>query len=73
MKSVCIRQIRVDNVKTSIKYACWYGRKHPDPSGKLLKYGQSKSNVGLLFTKLLENLEEPGNIQLADFRCDLKR
>ena len=31
------------------------------PSDKLLKYGQSKSNVGLLFTKLLENIEEPGN------------
>ena len=42
------------------------------PSGKFLKYGQSKSNVGLLFTKLLENLEEPGNNQLAAFRCDLR-
>ena len=43
------------------------------PSGKLLKYGQSKSNVGVLFTKFLENIEEPGNDQLAAFRCDLKR
>ena len=32
------------------------------PSDKLLKYGQSKSNVGLLFTKLLENIEESGNV-----------
>ena len=31
------------------------------PSDNLLKYGQSKSNVGLVFTKLLENIEEPGN------------
>ena len=30
-------------------------------SDKLLKYGQSKSNVWLLFTKLLENIVEPGN------------
>ena len=43
------------------------------PIGKLLKYGQSKSNVKLLFTKLLENLEKPGNVHLAAFRCDLKR
>ena len=43
------------------------------PSGKLLKYGQAKSNVGLLFTKLLKNIEEPGNDLLAAFRCDLKR
>ena len=32
-----------------------------DPSDKLLKYGQSKSNVGLLFKELLENIEEPGH------------
>ena len=31
------------------------------PSDKLLKYDQSKSNVGSLFTKLLENIEKPGN------------
>ena len=43
------------------------------PSDKLLKYGQSKSNVGLLFTKLLENIEEPGNYYITAFRCDLKR
>ena len=29
-------------------------------SDKLLKYGQSKSNVGQLFTKLFENIKEPG-------------
>ena len=38
------------------------------PSRKLLK-----SNDGLLFTKLLNNIEGPGNDQLAAFRCDLKR
>ena len=43
------------------------------PSDKVLKYGQSKSNVWWLFLKLLENIEEPGNGQLAAFRCDLKR
>ena len=43
------------------------------PSRKLLKYGQSKSNVGLLFTKLLEYIEETGNDPLAAFRCVLKR
>ena len=43
------------------------------PSEKLLKYGHSNSNVGLLSTKLLENIEEPGNDKLAAFRSDLKR
>ena len=31
------------------------------PSDTLLKYGQSNSNVGTLFIKLFENIEEPGN------------
>ena len=31
------------------------------PSDKLLKYGQSKSKIRKLFTKLSENIEEPGN------------
>ena len=47
------------------------------PSGKLLEDGQSKSNVYqnpvLLFTKLLEYIEDPGNDQLTDFRSDSKR
>ena len=38
-------KLQVDNAKTSITYACWYGRIHSDPSGKLLKQGQSKSKV----------------------------
>ena len=45
MKGVSIRHITVDNADTSITFACWYGRKHPGPGGKLLKDGQSKSKV----------------------------
>ena len=51
--------------------------KYPDPGGKLLNRGQSKSKfnqkTGRLFTKLFEYIEDLGNDQLAAFDCDLKR
>ena len=74
MQSVCIRQSTVDTANMSITYACWYGHKHPDPSGKLLKHGQ-KSKVyqnRIVGQNLLEYIEDSGNDQLAAFRGDLK-
>ena len=77
MKAVCIRQIAVDSVNTSIMCVCWYGRTNPDPQWYILKHCQSKSKVchklGNMFTKLLEYIEDPGNDQLAAIREVLKR
>ena len=61
MKAVCIHQITVGNANTLITYVCWYGREHPDPNGKVLKHGQSKSKTSLLFTILLEYIEDAVN------------
>ena len=57
MKSVCIRQIRVDMPTRRLCMPAGKGINTLTPSGKLLKYGQAKSNVGLLFTKLLNNIK----------------
>ena len=47
MNIVCISQITVENANgsRSSTYACWHGRKHPDPSGNFFKHGQLKSKV----------------------------
>ena len=76
---ICIRQVTVDNVNTSIMYICWYGRKHPDPHWLNVETWPIKvknlSKLGLLFTNtcILEYTENQGNDQLAAFRGNLKR
>ena len=41
MDALLIHKITADSANTSITYACWYVRNHPDPGSELLKHAHS--------------------------------
>ena len=41
MGALLIHQITADLADTSITYACWYVRNHPDPVSEMLKHAHS--------------------------------